>query len=373
VGAFSLYKVDIDQMCGLYITTVFDRNTELLAPIELGANLIPRFYRGGARIAAFRGLAQIGSHESEDWIASTTHTRASEEIGLSRLDSGERLREVLEADPVSFLGKEHVARFGTNPGLLVKLLDAGERLPVHCHPGRDFAQQHLGSPYGKTEAWHVLRADPGARVYLGFRQEIPPGELAELVAEQPPGELLSRLNPLPVREGDTIFVPAGVPHSIGEGLLIIEVQEPTDHSVILEWAGYEIDGATVGHLRLGFETALDAVDRTAWDARRLAQLRVVPRPGTSPCPVLPERARDYFWLERIRPMPKTLLEPAFAVLVVTAGTGTLAWGATESCAVAAGQTYVIPHMCGPVSVSGDVEILRCLGPTSAHDQKELVA
>ena len=72
-------------------------------------------------------------------------------------------------DPENWLGATHVATFGADTALLVKLLDAGQRLPVHCHPSNEFAAAHLDSRYGKTEAWIVVGttgADP--TVHIGF-------------------------------------------------------------------------------------------------------------------------------------------------------------------------------------------------------------
>src|SRR4051794_23600713 len=248
-------------------------------PLKLGPNLLQRFFRGGPKIAAFRGLADIGDHQSEDWIGSAATARNQAEIGLARLPDGCRVRDALRADPEGFLGPEHAAALGGEPGVLVKLLDAGERLFVHAHPDRAFVREHLGLPFGKTEAWYVLDAEEGSQLHLGFREEVSRAELDRLVREQNPGEPLRLPNALGVQVGDALFVPAGVPHAIGAGLLIVEVQEPTDHSVILEWAGYPVDAPTVGHLTLGYETALGAIDRSAWDAERLSTLRAAPPSG----------------------------------------------------------------------------------------------
>lgn len=361
--------VDIEQMCRLYITVVYDRNTSALAPFLLPPNLIPRFYSGGRRIAQFRGLANVGSHESEDWVGSTTTTRASDAVGLSRLGDGTTLRDLVRADPVGLLGEAHVEAYGFSPALLVKLLDAGERLPVHCHPSRAFAQQFLGSRFGKTEAWHVLDAEPGARVYVGFHTPLSPSDLATLVAEQRPGRLLNLLNPVAVSAGDTLLIPGGLPHAIGEGVLIVEVQEPTDQSVILEWSGFNIDAPNVGHLKLGYETALGAVDRTAWDEQRLAQLRVSDPPLEPRVSLLPKAAQPYFSLELIRPEPEISLEPAFAVLIITAGVGELNWG-DSSLPMQVGDTLVVPYGAGEVRATGALEFLRCLGPAPDLAQKE---
>ena len=85
-------------------------------------------------------------------MGSVTAAFGSDAQGLSRLPNGRLLRDALAADPEVFLGRAHVERFGADPALLVKLLDAGQRLPVHSHPSREFARRHLDRPYGETEA-----------------------------------------------------------------------------------------------------------------------------------------------------------------------------------------------------------------------------
>jgi len=134
-----------------------------MRPIELGPNQFPRFYRGGPRIAAFRGLPSSAQNLPEDWIASTTHAHG-EEHGPSRLHDGTPLADAMAAAPEAFFEPEHLACFGPQPELLIKLLDAGERLPVHVHPDAVFARAHLGSEHGKAEAWIILEAEPGAAV-----------------------------------------------------------------------------------------------------------------------------------------------------------------------------------------------------------------
>ncbi len=73
------------------------------------------------------------------------------------------LAEAIDADPRWWRGPERA-----DTGVLVKLLDAGQRLPMHVHPDRRFATAHLASPYGKTEAWVIVSARPDAYVHLGF-------------------------------------------------------------------------------------------------------------------------------------------------------------------------------------------------------------
>jgi hypothetical protein len=112
-----------------------------------------------------------------------------------------------------------------------------------------------------------------ARVHLGFTRDVPEDELAAWVEEQDAAAMLGVMHVLTVEEGDAVLVPAGLPHAIGEGAFLVELQEPTDLSILLEWAGFAIDGKSLGHLGLGFQTALGAVDRGGWSWGEIEDLR----------------------------------------------------------------------------------------------------
>ena|SRR6266545_3849502 len=331
-------------------------------PIRLPLNGFPHFYRGGARIAAFRGLPASAVPGPEDWVGSTVTRFGEPRLGLTVLPDGRTLRDAVAADPQAWLGPEHVARFGADPALLVKLLDAGQRLVVHAHPDRDFARRHLDCPHGKTEAWVVVEtAGPGATVYLGFREEIPEGRLREWVRDQRTDLLLDALNEVPVRPGDALLVPAGLPHAIGPGALIVELQEPTDFSVLLEWKGFDV-GPDSGHLGIGYAAALGCVDRTAWSPARLAALRGPADDGSRQQRWLPAAADPFFRAERLRggvPVPA-----GFCVLVVTAGRGHLA-APPEPMRLGRGDTVLVPWSVGPYTLTGDLTVVRCAPPDPA--------
>jgi len=303
-------------------------------PIPLAPNQPVTFYRGSGRLGAFRGLDL--EPRPEDWVASTTARFGLAPSGLSSLPDGRLLVDAIAADPVAWLGSAHVGRFGANPALLVKLLDAGQRLPVHVHPDRRFATTHLASGYGKTEAWIVLDAAPDAAVHLGFTRDVEAEELARWVVAQDVATLLGTTNRIPVRAGDAILCPAGLPHAIGANILLVELQEPTDFSVLLEWDGFPL-GPRDATLGLSFDEALACVDRRACRPGRLAELR-----GGADGALLPAQAQEFFTAERVGAGP---LSPGFCVLVVTAGEGALSgdWG---SLAVARGDTVVVPFAAG---------------------------
>ncbi|TMD42842.1 MAG: hypothetical protein E6I88_03230 [Chloroflexi bacterium] len=325
-----------------------------MRPLRLSPNTFHRFYRGGSGIAEFRGIPLSDPYTPEDWVGSTVSTFGCDGPGLSRLEDGRRLRDAIHEDPEAFLGPAHVARFGADPALLVKLLDPDQRLPVHCHPDRAFAKRHLGLRYGKTEAWIVIAtrtADP--TVYLGFRGPIDRQGLAAWVDRQEADRLLAAVNPITVKAGDTVFVPAGIPHAVGPGILIVELQEPTDLSVLMEWKGLDIDGRTDGHLGLGFERALDSVDRSAWTSGRLSGLINAGTNGS----LFPQAAEPFFRAERLR--GEAELEAGFAILVAIAGEGRLRTASGGSLDLKQGDTILVPFGAGNSWLEGSLVSIRC--------------
>jgi mannose-6-phosphate isomerase len=108
--------------------------------------------------------------------------------------------------------------------VLLKFLFTSDRLSVQVHPGDTYARAH-GEPRGKTEMWHVLRAEPGSTVALGLREKASAERVREAALS---GEIVEMLDWVPARAGDTFFIPAGTIHAIGGGLVLCEVQQHSD-------------------------------------------------------------------------------------------------------------------------------------------------
>jgi mannose-6-phosphate isomerase len=320
-------------------------------PIMLPSNQpAARFYRGGRRISEFRGEVPSPPNTPEDWIASTTSVRGQAPVGLTRLPDGRLLADALEAAPLEWLGPDHVERFGTDTMLLVKLLDAGQRLPVHAHPDGVFARRHLSRAHGKAEAWYILT--PGV-VHLGLTRTLSPADLHALVASQDSAALLALMHELPVATGDSVFVPPGVLHAIGAGILLAEVQEPEDLSILLEWRGFDLDGETHGHLDLGFDVALAAVESRA---RTVAEVEALVRRGVADGGALAAEAEPYFRLDRVevrREFPAGIA----IVIAIEAGARLTTAGAPPR-ALAPGSTTLVPYAAGPFDVEGSALIAR---------------
>jgi mannose-6-phosphate isomerase len=313
-------------------------------PQVLPPNVLKHFYAGGARIAALRGIELDSDHMPEEWIGAVS-TMFGSDRGLSRFEDGTLVRDAIEADPEAYLGAEHVARHGSTTALLVKLLDAGQRLPTHFHPGRAFAREAFGSPFGKTEAWLIVEAEPDAAVWAGFKRDVDIDEVHAWMDRQDKRAMLQAMHEVKVAAGDAVFVPAGTPHAIGEGMLIVELQEPTDMSVLLEWDGFELSKDD-GHLNLGWDRALQALN-----------LRAVDAPAASAR--LPEAADAYFRADRLT--GRATLDAGFAILVGLAGSGTLAMEGGEV-PLQRGSAVLVPYAAGAGELRGDVTAMRCRPP-----------
>jgi mannose-6-phosphate isomerase len=116
--------------------------------------------------------------------------------------------------------------------LLVKFLDAQEVLSVQVHPDPETCRR-MGRGDPKTECWYVVRAEPGAVIYKGFREPVTREQFAKAITEGTAADLLAAV---PVRPGECHFVPAGTIHGLGAGLLVAEIQTPSDTTYrVFDW------------------------------------------------------------------------------------------------------------------------------------------
>ncbi len=328
-----------------------------MRPFPLPPNTFEHFYRGGSRIAELRNSTP-GSHRPEEWLGSVVTRFGQSTTGLTPYGDG-TLRAEIEANPIGWLGAEHVARHGPSPGVLVKLLDPAQRLPVHLHPTRSFARRHLDCPYGKTEAWVILESEaPGGTVFVGTQREVAHQEWAELVEQQDSEAMLDLLKPITVRSGHAVLVPAGTPHAIGPDLLVLELQEPTDLSILLEWRDFDIEGAKDGHLGLGFDLAIAAIRPDALtdaDADRLVvrETPALEQRGDTVVSVMPSGAAPYFRAWAVHSTARVALPDGFGVLLIVDGEGRLLHR-SGSIEVRRGDAFVIPAAAHPCELSGRV-------------------
>ena len=197
---------------------------------------------GGHRLPAAgkkvpRRLAASADRISESWEISGVRGNLSVAAnGFLKSNNLEELTEVYMGDLV---GDKIYERYGLEFPVLVKFIDARERLSLQVHPDDELAARHHGCR-GKAEMWYVVDCEPDAAVYIGFNRPVSREEYLRAVAD---GTLTSLLGRYRVRKGDIYYVPAGTIHTIGPGILIAEIQETSDVSYrISDWDRVDADG-----------------------------------------------------------------------------------------------------------------------------------
>ncbi len=213
-------------------------------PLKQLPNRVWRTYSGGALIDKWK-LTQdtIDGSLPEEWIMSTISARGKnrpEKEGLSNIITPLgiiELKELIASDLPLFLGKAVAEKFGTT-GVLIKMLDSKERLTIQVHPDKEYARTMLNSDFGKTESWYILggREIDGVKssIYLGFKEGVTPEIWADLFKNQDIKGMLDCLHRFEVKPGDAFIIYGGVPHAIGSGCFLMEVQEPTDYTMRVE-------------------------------------------------------------------------------------------------------------------------------------------
>jgi len=267
------------------------------------------------------------------------------------------LKDAISADPVSWLGEKHLEKFGNSIEILVKLLDPDQRLPVHYHPNQSFAKEKLHMNHGKTEAWIILDAPVGAKVGIGFKNQMSKAEVAALVKAHDSQGLLDSLVFKEVKAGDAVFVPAGVAHAIESGIFVLELQEPTDLSILLEWDGFAVDGDKDGHLNLGYETALDALRFTP--LTEAEDKEIVSRFESSAAkshPIFKSVADPFFRADYLTGDDKKI-EAGFGIFLCLSGDGELVFENTGNLGIEAGDAVVVPYSAGSFTVNNCAGIL----------------
>ncbi|MCL2515732.1 MAG: phosphoheptose isomerase, partial [Microbacteriaceae bacterium] len=213
------------------------------------------------------------------------------------------------------------------------------------------------------EAWIILDIDEtGGSAWIGFTDGVADEQLREWYYSQDSDAMLGAMNEVELHPGDTLFVPAGVPHAIGQGVLLLELQEPADLSIILEYAPFPRLARDAGLLDMDVGTALAGIDRSSFAGERLADaVGAVPASGSGP--LFPHAAGSFFRAEAVSVDAQTTArwEPQFAILVITEGSAVLESEAGHM-DVAEGDVALIPHGAGDNRLTGDARGFRCMPP-----------
>ncbi|MDD2578652.1 MAG: class I mannose-6-phosphate isomerase [Clostridia bacterium] len=288
--------------------------------------------------------------------------------------SGKTLPELLREYGPSLIGSLAEPRDLDKFPLLIKLIDARDRLSVQVHPGDDYAAMHAGGEYGKNEMWYVMAAAPGAQLIAGVRPGTTREQFARAIADD---NCLDLLQTLPVKAGDVVNIPAGLVHAIGAGLLICEVQQNSDTTYrVYDYGRRDQSGQT---RPLHIEPALDVInfEKTA-PAAPLAGLLI--RQPDQPdlirrVLVMNRYLRTEHWtLQGIcEPQPD---QHRFTALTVLEGDGQIEWqtsahGSWESLPLQAIETILVPAETNRWRLSGQLKLLLSTLPDFDSDLSDI--
>lgn len=358
---------------------------EYSIPRQLNTPRAWRTYLGGALIDKLHGKENAADDRfPEEWIMSVISARnagrehiTDEGLAYFADDPALSLKEYIAADPEAALGKSHVEKSGAHPGVLVKLLDSSERLTIQVHPDRNKAQELFHAPYGKTECWHILagRSIDGEApcVYLGFKEGVTREMWKELFDQQDIPGMLSCLHRYEVNVGDTILIEGGVPHAIGSGCFLVEIQEPTDYTIRVERttpSGFAVADSAC-HQGLGFEAMFDCfhydgLSREETKSRWFLPARTVSADdNASVTTLVGYEDTKFFAMRRLLVKGEMSVHaPNFCALYVLNGKGELTCGDTVL-SLCAPQQFFVPAGCSEWTLKsgeGTLEVLQFFGP-----------
>jgi mannose-6-phosphate isomerase len=225
----------------------------MLYPVTFKPILKPVIW-GGSAICPFKGITPVQDGIGESWELS--HVDGNYSVVHNGILEGKNLDELIRTYGRQLVGGKVLEQFGNTFPLLIKFIDARDKLSIQVHPDDVLARKRHNS-FGKTEMWYVIRAAEGATLYSGFSRQIDADEYVRRVREHTIMDVLKRYE---VKEGDVFFLPAGRVHAIGAGCFIAEIQQ-TSHITyrIYDYNRKDADG---NGRELHTELAKDAIDYT---------------------------------------------------------------------------------------------------------------
>lgn len=231
--------------------------------------------------------------------------------------------------------------------LLIKFLDACDRLSVQVHPDDIQAPRYAQGERGKTEAWVILAARPESCVYAGLQPGVDEAILRRAVAQ---GTVEQCLNRVPVAAGDCLFIPAGTVHAIGEGILLAEVQQASDLTFrLFDWNRLGSDGQP---RPLHVHQALECVD-----FRRGPVNRITPTIDRTAGPACEEMVKcPYFTIRRHRVVEPLLIhDDERCHILIGLGGSLTCQGGEGSQRVSVGEAVLVPASALPAQLLPDAE------------------
>ncbi len=298
---------------------------------------------GGENLCRIFGKENGGENIGETWELTVRSDEMSSII--SGVHKGMTLGEYIEGDK-SVLGTKYDG--GRFP-LLIKFIDAQDKLSVQVHPDDDYAAANETDP-GKTEMWYIVDAAEGARLIYGLAEGVSREDFAKAVAA---GNIDSAMGYTPVKKGEVYFIPSGMLHAIGEGIIIAEIQQNSD----LTYRVYDYDRKdSEGKTReLHVEKSLAVVRPFTED--EVNAIRFEARDDEDDAETLAHCR--YFRVKKLCIDGERSLfssDDSFASLLCISGEGEIAFEG-EKYSIKAGDSYFIPASMKDYKICGSLEVI----------------
>ena len=246
--------------------------------------------------------------------------------------AGKDLRWLMENHSAEVLGSAKSAAEGRFP-LLCKILDAREKLSLQVHPPASKAKELKGEP--KTEMWYIADAAPDASLYVGLKKGVTRADFEKKIAN---GSVADCFHRIPVRAGDTMFLPSGRVHAIGDGLVIFEIQQNSDTTYrVFDWNRVGLDGKP---RELHIEQSLASIDFNDFEPKLVATQFII-RDGTKKRSLV---ADPLFNVEawELESGASAPLEPSKLQIIAATSGGVEIKSGSDAVRLAAGQFALVP-------------------------------
>ncbi len=322
----------------------------MLYPLKFKPLLKERIW-GGSRMRSVLGKRlPSGKKIGESWELSGVEGDLS--VVANGYLAGNDIEELIEVYMGDLVGDTVYEKFGVEFPLLIKFIDAAEALSIQVHPDDALAAERHNA-YGKTEMWYVIDSDADANIYLGFNRDVSREEYLDSVEAGTLSDMLTRVD---VKPGNTYFIPAGTIHSIGGGVMVLEIQQTSDITYrVFDWNRTDKDGNS---RELHTDLAVDAMDFHRSDD---LDITVAPKPHEA----VPMQSCDYF-ASSLLSVDGTMVRPyveldSFVIYVCVDGSADMIWdGGREK--IAKGETVLIPAEMDEITIEGKARIIEVYIP-----------
>lgn len=340
--------VFIETAVGEIIKTINDSDTEEIVEsmgvvdniIRMAPYCMEKIWGGTKLIDKYKKKTK-GCNIAESWEVSA-HPNGQSVVATGRY-KGMPFGVYLNIMGKAILGWK--AQFYDRFPVLVKFIDARENLSVQVHPGDDYALANENQ-YGKNEMWYIIEAEESSCIYCGFNGKFSKEEIERRTRDNTLTEIMKAI---PVKKGETYFIPTGTVHAIGSGILLCEIQQNSDVTYRLYDYG-RID--KYGNTRdLHIKKALDVL-KPYENLQQPVEIKN-DSDGESICKC------KYFTVERILCKEKAVIwgqQSSFTVIIVISGKGSINVG-DDTMDFVSGESYFSPAGKKPISIIGDAEVL----------------